>query len=138
MDVRGDELIIVQHDRLAEADSAIDPQRMADRQATFELDFLLGFVDFYPVQTGDEIEVPVGAAIFAVGGGAQADFLLLRDRGCNATILDLAQRVMGHRAGFPGGAGGLQFLWPQQAADVIGAEGWAWHELAWSRFPHFR
>ena len=80
---------------------------MTDGGAALELNLLLGFVEFDAVQTGDEIKVPVSAAILTVGGGAQTDRLLLRDRGGNATILNLAQRVMGHGAGLPGSARGL-------------------------------
>ncbi len=78
--VRGDEFIILQHDRLAEADATVDTQRMPDRQAAFEQNLLLGNVEFDPIEAGDKVEVPVGAAVLAVGGGAQADLLLLRDR----------------------------------------------------------
>jgi len=83
---------------------------------------LFRFVKLDPVQSGDEVVMPVGAAVFAVGGGAQADFLLFRDGRGDAAILDGTERLMGHGAGFPGGAGGLQFLRTQQTADVIGAE----------------
>ena len=88
------------------------------------MDLLLGYVEFDTLQAGDEIKVPVGAAVFAVGGGAQSDRLLLRDCGGNATILDLAQCVMAHGAGFPGSARGLQFFGPQQTPDMIGTEWW--------------
>ena len=114
---------VVQHHRLAPADLAVHPQPMGQLYVWIELDLLFRFVDFHPVQAAHEIEMPVGPAVFAVGRRTQSDFLLFGDGGGDAAVFDLAQGVKWQRAGLPGGAGGLQRLGTEQAADVIGAEG---------------
>ena len=124
MHVRRDEAVIVQHDRLVERDAPVHPQRVAKRHAAFELDLLFRHIKLHPIEAGDEVIVPIGPAVFPVRRGAQADFFLLGDGRGDAAVLDLPQGVVRQGAGFPGGAGGLKFLGPQQTANVIGAEGW--------------
>ena len=122
--VARDEAEVVDHHRLAPADLAGDAQRQRQRHAALELDLLLRLVELDAVQAGDEIEVPEGAAIFAVGRGAQADFLLLADRGLDAAVLDRPQRLGGQRSCLARGAGLRQLPGAQQAAHMVGPERW--------------
>ena len=97
-------------------------RRACGRVVALELHLLFGLVDLHALQAADEIVVPVGAAVFTVGGGAQAEPLLLGDGGGDAAVFHLAEGLGGQLPGRVGGAGLPQFHGPQQAADVIGAE----------------
>ena len=91
--VAGDEAEVIHHHRPAPADPPVDAQRERQRQPALELDLLLRLVQLHAIQPGDEIEVPVGAPVFAVGGGAQPQFLLPADRRLDAAVLDRTQRL---------------------------------------------
>ena len=89
----GNEAEVVHHHRLAPADRSGDTQRKRQRQAALELHLLLRLIQFDAVQPGDEIEVPEGAPILAIGGGAQPQLLLPANRRRDAAVLHGAQRV---------------------------------------------
>ena len=86
---------------------------------------LLGCDQFHAVELADEIIVPIGAAIFAIGGGAQADAFLLLDGVDDAAILNLAQGFGAEFTQRALGAGFTQRNRAQQRADMVGAERWA-------------
>ncbi len=112
---------IVDEHRLTPCDRAGHAQRMLQRGAV-ELHLLLRHVHLHAVQTGEEVEVPIAATVFAVGRGAQADRLLAGDGAGDAAILDRAQRGGVERAGGAGGTCLAEFHGPQQAADMIGTK----------------
>ena len=95
---------------------------MRQHDAAFEFNALLRNIKFGTFELGDEIIMPIGPAVFAVGRGAQADRLLFGDCAGDAGVLDGAQGIGGQRAGGIGGAGFAQFDGAQQTADVIGTE----------------
>ena len=79
-------------------------------------------VAFHPIETPEKIEVPPGAAEFAVGHALKARLLLLLDGALDFAVLDDLEIRGGELA-----LGALlprcfQRLGPQQAAHVIGAE----------------
>ncbi len=98
-DVAGDEPVVVHHHRPAPADPAGDAQRKRQRQAALELDLLFRLIELDAIQARDEIEVPVGPPVLAVGRRAQADLLLPADRRLDAAVLHGTQRV--GRQAFP-------------------------------------
>ena len=67
--------------------------------------------------------MPRGAAELAVGGRLQPRLLLLPDDGANRLVLDAAKLGCVDRAGGEVVARLQQAGWPQQASDVVGAEG---------------
>src|SRR3978361_1510573 len=99
VNVTGKELIMIDHRRLGPPNAIIHAQLVPERNVALELDFLLGLVDLYAVQAGNEIVVPVGAAVLAVRCGAETDFLLFSDGGSDALVLDLTQGVVRQGAG---------------------------------------
>ncbi len=112
---------MVEHDRVAVADRPRHPQRVRQDRA-LEGDLLFRLVDLDAVQPGDEIIVPIGAAVFAVGGGPQPDGFLLGDRLDDGRVLDGAQRGVVQPAGLVRGPGLGEAPRAQQAAHVVGAE----------------
>src|ERR1051325_1540337 len=66
--------------------------------------------------------MPGAAAELAVGDPLEAEFGLHLDRLFDAIVLAAAQGLGGDPAALVFGPGGQQGLWPQQAADMIGAE----------------
>ena len=76
------------------------------------------------VEAPEEIEVPPGAAVFAVGRELETDLLLLADDLLDLAVLDLLELTGGDLAFFTLGAGGLDRLRAQDRADMVGAERW--------------
>ncbi len=116
-----EEPIVVEHHRPRVADPPGHPQCVR-QGGSLELDLLLRLVDLDPVQSGDEVVVPIGAAKLAVAGRAQPGFLLLADRPLDAAILQGAERVRRQAPGPVRRTRLGQLLRAQQAADVVGAE----------------
>ena len=87
-----------------------------------ELDARIGMEQFASRELGQKIEMPPGAAEFAVGRELQADRSLLVHDLFDLEILGLAQVLRRDLALLQSGAGFLDALWPQQAADLVGAE----------------
>ena len=74
-------------------------------------------------QPPEEVHVPEGAAVLAVGDGLQADRLLLLHQAADLCVLDLGQFLGGDGAGFKPGAGFMDGGGAQKAADNIIAIG---------------
>ncbi len=87
-----------------------------------ELDALVGMEQFAAGQTFKKIEMPPGAAEFAVGGELQPGRGLLVHDLFDFHVLDLAQIVGRYFALLQSGARFLDARRPQQAADLVGAE----------------
>src|SRR6185437_7808895 len=88
-----------------------------------ELDAGLGVKQLAADQLREEIEMPPGAAEFAVRCKLQAGRGLLVHDLLDLNVLDLAQLFGRDLAPLPLGTRLLDPLWPQQAADLIGTEG---------------
>ena len=90
--------------------------------AALEGDAVIGAERFHAVQMFQKIEVPHGAAEFAIGGAAQADLRLPGDDVFDRGVLGGAQIVGGDLAALAAGARLLESGGAQQAADVVGAK----------------
>ena len=91
--------------------------------AFLEGNALLGVIAFDAFQLFEEIQVPEGAAKFAIRNSLESDGLFLGDQILNAAVLDGLQFLGRNSAFFPFGAGFLQFLRAKQTADLIGTKG---------------
>ena len=107
-----------------------EPQLAGDAQpfrlrfdAAFESDAVIGAKRFHAVEMFQKIEVPHGAAEFAIGGAAQTDFGLLDDDVFDASIFGGAQIFAGDLTALAAGARLLQLSGAEQAANVVGAKG---------------
>ena len=87
-----------------------------------ELDALVGVKQFAAGQIAEKIEMPPGAAEFAVGRELQADRGLPVHDLFDLHVLGLAQIVSRDLALLELGARFLDARRPQQAADLVGAE----------------
>ena len=87
-----------------------------------ELDAGLGVEQFAAGELGEKIEMPPGAAEFAVGRELQADRGLLVHDLFDLEVLGLAQILRRDLALLQLGARFLDARRPQQAADLVGAE----------------
>ena len=76
------------------------------------------------VEAPEEIEVPPGAAILAVGRELEADLLLLAHDLLDLAVLDRLELARAELALLMPGAGGLDRLRAQDRADMVGAERW--------------
>ena len=93
-----------------------------------ELDALVGVVEFATGEILEKIEMPPGAAEFAVGRELQAGRGLPVHDLFDLDILGLAQILGGDLALLELGARFLDARRPQQAADLVGAE-WGFGSL---------
>src|SRR5262249_16944021 len=119
---RLDELEMLQHRVVGEAELAGDARALRARLHALECDALLHHVAFGAVESPQEVEVPPGATKLAVGDGLEPDLLLLLD-----DALDLAIRARLERGRIDLALGMLlarllQRCRTQQAADMVGAE----------------
>ena len=105
------------------ADLAGDLDALVARRDAGEGDALVHHVLLDAVETPEEIEMPPGAAEFAVGDRLQADLFLLLDDALDLAVLDRLQRGSVDFAFGALLARLLQRGRTQQAADMIGAEG---------------
>ena len=87
-----------------------------------ELDAVVEFVDLDVVEHAVEIEMPPGAAEFAVGRELQPDLFLLLDDLLDLAVLDFLELGRGDLAFLALGAGILDRRGAQNAADMIGAK----------------
>ena len=79
----------------------------------------------------EKVAAPETAPVFAVGHRFQSERRLLGDRAADRLVLDGFQIGCADLAAVALGARLLDFLWSQQAADMIGAERWfGYHRLA--------
>ena len=82
---------MLEHRVVGEADLALDPDALRLGLHALELDAVVELVDFDAVEHAEEIEMPPGAAEFAVGGELEPDLLLLLDDLLDLAVLDLLQ-----------------------------------------------
>src|SRR6202790_2141475 len=106
-----------------EIELADDAHRVMPGLDARELDALLGVKQFATRQLREKVKMPPGAAEFAVGRKLQSDRGLLVHDLLDLHVLDLAQIVGGNLALLQSGARLLDARRPQQAANLVGAEG---------------
>ena len=82
---------MLQHRMVGEADLAVDAQALRLGLHALELDAVVELVELDAVEHAEEIEVPPGAAEFAVGRELEADLLLLLDDLLDLAVLDLLE-----------------------------------------------
>ena len=92
------------------------------RLHALELDAVVDLVDLDAVEHAEEIEMPPGAAEFAVGRELEPDLFLLLDDLLDLAVLDRRERCRGDLALLALGARFLQRRGAQQAADHVGAK----------------
>ena len=110
--------------RLGRAQLAGDLEARCLGLAALELDAVFGFIGFDAVETGEEVQVPEGAAEFAVGDALKTDGLFFGDQFPDGAIFDHGQFGGGDFARLALGTGILKILGTQETADVVGSEGW--------------
>src|SRR5262245_50837056 len=120
--VRLDELEMLQHRVVGEAEFADDARALRPGLHTLERNALLHHVAFGAVEAPQEVEVPPGAAELAVGDRLEPDLLLLLDHALDLAILDRLERGRIYPALGVLLARLLQRCRTQQAADMVGAE----------------
>src|SRR5579884_1274019 len=92
------------------------------RAARGKLDLALADVGLDIVQPLQEIIVPGGAAVFAIGDGPKPERLLFADHALNLAILDFGECVHADLAALALVSRFLQRRRAQQAADMVGSE----------------
>ena len=120
--MRRDEAEILDEGMRQVADRAIHLQPIGLGLAALELDALVALIHLDAAKPGEEVEMPEGAAILAIGNRLQAIGLLLSDRFDDGGILGGAETGGIQRARSMRGAGLPQRHRAQQAADHVGAE----------------
>ncbi len=124
--MRGDKLEMLDHRmRPGHAELAGHLHALVARVDRGELDAGVHHMLFGAVEAPEEIEMPPGAAEFAVGDRLQADLFLLLDDALDLAVLDLLQLRGRDLALGLLRARLMDRLRTQQAADMIGAEGWS-------------
>ena len=101
---------MLHHGVIGETDLAGDADALRLGLDALELDAVIELVEFDTVEHAEEIEVPVGAAEFAVGRELEADLFLLPDDLFDLAVLDVLELLRGDRAFFALGARILQRL----------------------------
>ena len=114
---------MLDHRVVGEADLAADLDALHLGLHALELDAVVELVELDAVEHAEEIEMPPGAAEFAVGDELEPDLFLLLDDLLDLAVLDLFQLGRGDRALFALRARLLDRRGAQQAADHVGAEG---------------
>ena len=89
--MRLEKLEMLNHRMAGKADLAVDLERVRFRRHAVKLNAAVSGVHFHAIETAEEIELPPGAAQFAVGRKLQARFLLLADRPLDFPVLDRGQ-----------------------------------------------
>src|SRR5438477_8789297 len=105
-----------------EVELADHAHRVVPRLDTCELDAGLGVKQFAAGQLRQKVKVPPGTAEFTVRRELQADRSLLVHDLFDLEVLGLAQVLRRYLALLELGTRLLDALWPQQAADLVGAE----------------
>src|SRR5215467_2625862 len=114
-----------------EVELADDADCVMARLDAGELDPGFGVKQLAALKLGEEIEMPPGAAEFAVGRELQADRGLLVNDLLDLHVLDLAQLVGGYLALLELSARFLDLRRTKEAADLVGTE-WRLGSLHWS------
>ena len=81
-------LEVLQHRVIGEADFALDPDALHLGLHAMELDAVIELIEFDAVEHAEKIEVPPGAAEFAVSGELEPNLLLLLDDLLDLAVLD--------------------------------------------------
>src|SRR5262249_25604453 len=105
------------------AEPAPEAEQDRPRLLAFELELALAVIGLDSVERGEEIGLPGGAAVLAVGDRLEPGRLLLADQRDDLAVLDGAQRPGVDRAALALLPRLVQRRRAQQAADVVGAEG---------------
>ncbi len=111
-----------QHRVVGEADLALDPDALHLGLHALELDAVLELVEFDAVEHAEEVEMPPGAAEFAVGGELEADLFLLLDDLLDLAVFHLLELGRGDCALLALRARLLDRRGAQNAADMVGAK----------------
>src|SRR6516162_4309285 len=98
------------------------PHRIMPGLRARKLDADVGVKQLAAGQMAEEVEVPPGTAELAIGRKLQADRGLFFYRLLDLHILDLAQVVGRNLALLASCARLFDRRWPEQAADLVGAE----------------
>jgi hypothetical protein len=85
---------------------------------------VLTFVGLDAIERAQEVRLPGGAPVLAIGDRLKADGFLLLDQRLDLTILDPLEFVGRDRALLAPGTRVFQRLCAQQASHVIGTEWW--------------
>src|ERR1700733_5665131 len=85
--MRLEKLEMLEHGMAGKADLGVDLERMRLGHHAVKLNAAVGGVHFHAVEAAEEIELPPGAAQFAVGRKLQAELLLLADHPLNFPVL---------------------------------------------------
>src|SRR5262249_4106131 len=104
------------------AELALEAKQDRARLRALELELALAVVGLDAVERGEEIGLPRGAAILAVGDRPEPGRLLLADERDDLAVLDGAQRPGVDLAALALLTRLVQRRRAQEAADVIGAE----------------
>ena len=92
---------MIDHRMRREPNLAGDAQSLGlSFDAALECDAVIRAEGFDTVKPFQKIEVPHGAAEFAIGGAAQSDLRLARDRTLDGGVLNGAQIIIGDLAAF--------------------------------------
>jgi hypothetical protein len=87
-----------------------------------ELELALALIRLDAIEREEEIGLPRGTAIFAVGDGLEADVLLATDELDDLLVLDRGEHVVPYLAALMLAAHLAERPGAQQTADMIGAE----------------
>src|SRR3954469_8730742 len=101
----------------------VDAQKDRARLRALEFELALPLVGLDAVERDQEVGLPGGAAILAVGDRLEPGSLLLLDQRLDLAILDRLQLLGRDLALFALAASILERGRTQQAADMIGAKG---------------
>ena len=116
------ELEMLQHRVIGEAELAFDARGARPGLHALKLDAVIELLDLDAVEHAVEVEMPPGAAEFAVGRDLEPDLLLLLDDGLDLAILDGGELRRADLALLALGARFLQRRGAQDRADHVGAE----------------
>ena len=100
-----------------------DAQAFGFGLAFLKSDALLGVITFDAFQFFQEIQVPEGAAKFAIRNSEESDRFFFGDQIFDAAVFYGLEFFGCNGAFFPFGAGFFQFLRSKQTADLIGTKG---------------
>ena len=121
--VRLHELEMLDHRmRDVAAELLVDAQQDRPRLRALELELALADIGLDPVERDQEVGLPRGAAVFAVGDRLQSGLLLLLDQRRDLAVLDRLELLGRDLAALALAARLLQRGGTQQAADMVGTK----------------
>jgi hypothetical protein len=113
---------MLDHGMVAEAELAGHAHALRPGLDAFELHALWQIHQLGAVESGEKIQMPPGAAEFAIGNGLQACLFLFLDNLLDLAIFDLLQIAGGDLGPLSPPARFPDCRGTQQAADMIGAK----------------